>query len=109
MTSLSPGQRPPQVTMPAVVGGGSKNICARGPATSKLILPAASYNAAGVRVGVIHQDAVGVRPEMDVGRSDPVEGGTESGWPEGFDCSLHRAATLTSRRAAGPRQNSKFQ
>src|ERR1700756_1927197 len=36
MMSLTPGQRPPHVTMAAVTFGGSKNIFSRGPAVSKL-------------------------------------------------------------------------
>ena len=37
MTSLRPGQSPPQVTIPAVVRLGSKKMCSRGPATSRLL------------------------------------------------------------------------
>ena len=36
MTSLIPGQRPPHVTIPADTPSGSKKICLRGPAISKL-------------------------------------------------------------------------
>ncbi|OQA08336.1 MAG: hypothetical protein BWY66_01045 [bacterium ADurb.Bin374] len=37
MTSLMPGQSPPQLTMPIFVFAGSKNILSRGPARSKVI------------------------------------------------------------------------
>ena len=66
MTLLSPGQRPPQVTIPTRVLDGSKKILRRGPPASKPGSSATSHAARGDhRRRVVEQHAVaGVDPVM---------------------------------------------